>query len=94
MIFLDAQASLAPTTVRPYVPDTFCQGLWDLKKLWDGIVVADIVADKKCDQYGVGHGGRYGGTQGYRQGGRHGGPTYKTRKKVADMELDMVPIWR
>ena len=41
-------------------------------------------------RHGRRQGGRHCGQHGGRQGGQHGGPTYKTRKQVADMELDMV----
>ena len=47
VLFLDMQASLAPTLVRPPVGkslrDTF--RIWDLTKRRDDTAVADIVAD-------------------------------------------------
>ena len=47
VLFLDMQASLAPTLVGPSVGkslrDTF--SIWDLTKRRDDIAVADIVAD-------------------------------------------------
>ena len=47
VLFLDMQASLAPTLVRPSVGkslrDTF--SIWDLTKRRDDTAVADIVAD-------------------------------------------------
>ena len=51
--FLDEQTSLAPTPVSKFVRHTFgfifCQGLWDLTKRQDNIVVADMVADMMAD---------------------------------------------
>ena len=51
--FLDEQTSLAPTPVSKFVRHTFgfifCQGLWDLTKRRDNIVVADMVADMMAD---------------------------------------------
>ena len=47
-----------------------------------------LSCNEKDGRHGVGHGGRHGGGHGGQQGGRHGGR--QKRKKVDDMELDMV----
>ena len=52
--FLDEQTSLAPTPVSKFVRHTFgfifCQGLWDLTKRRDNIVVANMVACMEVDK--------------------------------------------
>ena len=55
-MFLDAQASLAPTPVSPLVHPSMIlldfhssQRLWDLRKRRDDIVVVDMVVDIVAD---------------------------------------------
>ena len=58
VLFLDMQASLAPTMVRPSsvgksLRDTF--SIWDLTKRRDDIALTDMVADMEVDKVHVVH---------------------------------------